>query len=183
MSRRTQVAVLGSFETGRRSNGAERIGTGNVMVRRWSKAEMWVPGAYLALVVAMLLYVAVGSRTGDIGFFGVWPILATAPVSVLLLSSFGPAADALDEPAPVEEPVYEGSQPPPEPLPTEFLPESDPRPSDWVAPDTSVDGKLDMWSDLGFHGTVLVGALVNAAAIWALLRYVARRRDARSAQV
>ncbi|MFK0259233.1 hypothetical protein [Streptomyces sp. NPDC090445] len=57
------------------------------MVRRWSKAEMWVPGAYLALVVG-----------------------------------------------------------------------------------------------LGFHAAVLVSALVNAAAIWALFRYTARRRDARSAQ-
>ncbi|MFJ3632619.1 SCO4225 family membrane protein [Streptomyces sp. NPDC090112] len=69
------------------------------MVRRWSKPEMWVPGGYLALVAAMLVYVAVGSSTGDIGFFGVWPILATAPVSVLLLSTFGPAAAVPDEPA------------------------------------------------------------------------------------
>ncbi|WP_374774984.1 hypothetical protein OG756_20780 [Streptomyces sp. NBC_01310] len=156
---------------------------GNVMVRRWSKPEMWVPGGYLALVIAMLVYIAVVSRTGDIGFFGVWPILATAPVSLLLLSTFDPAADALDEPAPVEGPIYEGSQPPPEPPPMEFLPESAPRPSDWVAPDTSIDTKLDMWSEFGFYGAVLVSALVNAAAIWALLRYVARRRDARSAQV
>lgn len=153
------------------------------MVRRWSKAEMWVPGAYLALVVAMLVYVAIGSRTGDIGFFGVWPILATAPVSLLLLSTFGPAADALKESDPVVGPVYEGSQPPSKPEPTEFMPESAPRPSDWVAPDTSVGSKLDMWSGFGFYGAVLVGALVNAAAIWALLRYVARRRDARNAAV
>lgn len=152
------------------------------MVRRWSKPEMWVSGGYLALVVAMLVYVAVGSRTGDIGLFAVWPILATAPVSLLLLSTFGPAADALDEPAPVEGPIYEGSQPPPEP-PREFMSESAPRPSDWVAPDTSIDSKLDMFSEFGFYGAVLVGALVNAAAIWALLRYVARRRDARSARV
>ncbi|MEV8532354.1 hypothetical protein [Streptomyces sp. NPDC051211] len=153
------------------------------MVRRWSKAEMWVPGAYLALVVAMLVYVAIGSRTGDIGLFAALPILATAPVSLLLLSTFGPAADVLDESAPVVEPTYRGSQPPPEPLPTEFVPESAPRPSDWVAPDTSIDTKLDMWSEFGFYGAVLAGALVNAVAIWALLRYVARRRDARSAQV
>lgn len=152
------------------------------MVRRWSKPEMWVPGGYLALVVAMLVYVAIGSRTGDIGIFAALPILATAPVSLLLLSSFIPAPDALDESAPVDGPIYEGSQPPPEPLPTEFMPESAPRPSDWVAPDTSVDTKLEMWSEFGFYGAVLVGALVNAAAIWALLRYVARRRDARSAQ-
>lgn len=153
------------------------------MVRRWSKAEMWVPGAYLALVVAMLVYVAVGSRTGDIGFFGVWPILATAPVSLMLLMSFGPAADALDESAPVVGPTYSGSEPPPEPLPTEFMPEPTVPPSDWVAPDTSVDPKLDMWPELGFYGAVLFSALVNATAIWALLRYVARRRDARRPQL
>ncbi|MET9607361.1 hypothetical protein ABZZ17_20155 [Streptomyces sp. NPDC006512] len=152
-----------------------------MMVRRWSKPEMWVPGGYLALVVAMLVYVAVVSRTGDVGFFGVWPILATAPVSLFLLSTFGPAAAALEEPAPVEGPLYEGSQPPTK-LPTDYPSESDPLPADWVAPDTSV-GKLDMWSEAGFYGAVLVGALVNGAAIWALLRYVARRRYARSARV
>ncbi|MFZ3471795.1 SCO4225 family membrane protein [Streptomyces sp. 4.24] len=138
-----------------------------------------MPGGYLALVVAMLVYVAVGSRAGDIGFFGVWPILATAPVSLLLLSTFGPAAAALDETPPVEGPIYEGGQAPPEP-PREFMPEYAPRPADWVAPDTSVDGKLGMLSEFGFYGAVLVSALVNAAAIWAVLRYVARRRDARS---
>lgn len=31
-----------------------------------------------------------------------------------------------------------------------------------------------MWEGLGFYAAVLVGALVNAAATWALLRYVAR---------
>ncbi|GHG24706.1 SCO4225 family membrane protein [Streptomyces zaomyceticus] len=160
----------------------KRNGTGNAMVRRWSKPEMWVPGGYLALVVAMLVYIAVGSRTGDIGFFGVWPILATAPVSLLLLSAFAPAADALTGSDPVVEPTYEGSQPPPEPPPTEFIPESAPRPSDWVAPDTSVDTTFDLWVEFGFYGAVLACALVNAAGIWALFRHVARRRDARSAQ-
>lgn len=154
------------------------------MVRRWSKAEMWVPGAYLAVVVAMLVYVGVGSRTGDVGFFGVWPILATAPVSIMLLSVFGPAAAALNEtPPPVGGPVYEGSTPPPEPPHTELVPESAPRPADWVAPDTSVDGKFDMLGEFGFYGAVLVSALINATAIWALLRYVARRRGVRTAQV
>ncbi|MFG2901613.1 SCO4225 family membrane protein [Streptomyces zaomyceticus] len=150
------------------------------MARRWSKPEMWVPGAYLALVVAMLVHTAVGSRTGDIGLFGVWPILATAPTSLLLLSAFGTAAAALIEPASETGPTYEGSQPPPEPLPTEFVPESAPRPSDWVAPDTTFDAKLGMWAEFGFYGAVLVCALVNAAAIWALFRHVARRRDARA---
>ncbi|WP_416237655.1 SCO4225 family membrane protein [Streptomyces sp. NBC_00162] len=67
---------------------------------------MWVPGGYLALVVAMLVWVEVG----DIGFGGIWPMLATAPVSLLLLVPFGPASDALHS-APVVEPHY-GSQPP-----------------------------------------------------------------------
>ncbi|MCY0937408.1 SCO4225 family membrane protein [Streptomyces sp. H34-S4] len=152
------------------------------MVRRWSNAEMWVPGVYLALVVALLVYFAVGQWNGDSGFFGVWPILATAPVSLLLLASFGPGAAALDAPAPVVGPIYEGSQPPrPEP-PREFLPESAPRPADWV-PDTSESAKFDMLDGFGFYAAVLVSALINAAAIWALLRYVTRRRDAGSAQV
>ncbi|MFF3015362.1 SCO4225 family membrane protein [Streptomyces sp. NPDC057939] len=152
------------------------------MVWRWSKPEMWVPGGYLVLVVAMLVYVAVVSRTGDIGFFGVWPILATAPVSLLLLSTFGPAAAALDEPAPVEGPIHEGPHPPIK-LPTDYPSESAPLPADWVAPDTSIDTKLDMWSEAGFHGAVLISALVNATAIWALLRHMARRHNARSALV
>ncbi len=152
------------------------------MVRRWSKPEMWVPGGYLALVAAMLVYVAVGSRTGDIGMFPVWPVLATAPVSLLLLSAFIPAADALDSAPPMDPDPQYGSQPPTK-LPTDYPSESDPRPADWVPPDTSIDTKLDMWPEFGFYGAVLVSALVNAAAIWALLRYVARRRDARSAQV
>ncbi|MET9568850.1 SCO4225 family membrane protein [Streptomyces virginiae] len=139
-----------------------------------------MPGAYLALVVAMLVYVAVGSRIGDIGFFGVWPILATAPVSLLLLGAFGPAVDALDSAPPMDPHPQYGSEPPTK-LPTDYPSESDPLPADWV-PDTSVAAEPSMWDGLGFYVPVLVGALVNAAAIWALLRYVARRRDARSAQ-
>lgn len=149
------------------------------MVRHWSKPEMWVPGGYLALVLAMVVYMEVGSRVGDIGFFGVWPVLATAPVSLLLLGAFGPGAAALDEPAP-EGPEYYGSEPPAR-LPTDYPDPSDPLPADWV-PDTSVSGKLDMWAGLGFTAAILVGALVNATAIWALLRYVARRRAAGSAR-
>ncbi|MFZ3499025.1 hypothetical protein ACODT5_38410 [Streptomyces sp. 5.8] len=113
--------------------------------------------------------------------FGALPILATAPVSMLLLSSFGPAADALDETPPAEGPVYEGSQPPPEPLHTEFPPESAPRPADWVAPDTSYDGKFDMGTEFGLYGAILVSALINATALWALLRYAARTYVPRSA--
>lgn len=35
------------------------------MVRRWSKPELWVPGGYLALVVAMLVYLLGDSLRGD----------------------------------------------------------------------------------------------------------------------
>ncbi|WP_158717210.1 MULTISPECIES: SCO4225 family membrane protein [unclassified Streptomyces] len=141
-----------------------------------------MPSAYLALVVAMLVYIEIGSRMGDIGFFGVWPILATAPVSLLLLSSFRPAAaDALNSaPMPPGEPYY-GSEPPAEP-PMEFISESAPRPADWV-PDTSVAADPGIWSGFGFHAAILAGALVNAAAIWTLLRYTARRRAAGKARV
>ncbi|MGW7456007.1 SCO4225 family membrane protein [Streptomyces sp. NPDC054787] len=83
---------------------------------------------HLALVVALLVWVEVGSRTGDIGFGGIWPLLATAPVSLLLLVPFGPASDALDQ-APVVESHY-GSQPP-TPLPAPPS-ESAPLPSDWA---------------------------------------------------
>lgn len=180
MSRRTQAAIPGSFETGNRTNEAERNGTGNVMVRRWSKAEMWVPGAYLALVAAMLVYVAVGSRTGDIGMFAAWPILATAPVSLLLLPLLVPAPDTLDSDTPLD-PQYEGSEPPAK-LPTDYPSESAPLPEDWVAQDTSAADDPSMWAGLGFGAVILVSALVNATAIWSLLRYVARRRAARSPQ-
>lgn len=152
------------------------------MVRRWSKAEMWVPGAYLVLVVAMLVYCAVGQWNGDSGMFGVWPILATAPLSILLLTLFVPAPDALDSDTPFD-PQY-GSEPPAK-LPTDYPwypSESAPLPEDW-APDTSVAADPSMWGGLAFCVAILVCALVNATAIWALLRYVARRRDARSAQV
>ncbi|MGW2680850.1 SCO4225 family membrane protein [Streptomyces sp. NPDC001436] len=152
-------------------------GTGNDMVRRWSKAEMWVPTAYLALVAAMLLYFAVGQWNGDSGFFGVWPILATAPVSVLLLTFSGPAADALDSAPPMDPHPQYGSQPPTK-LPTHYPSQSDPRPADWT-PDTSVTAEPSTWDGLGFYAAVLVSALVNAAAIWALLRHAARRRRAR----
>ncbi|MEV4190481.1 SCO4225 family membrane protein [Streptomyces toxytricini] len=141
-----------------------------------------MPGAYLALVVALLVYVAVGSRIGDIGIFGAWPILATAPVSFFLMMFFGPEVDALDSAPPMDPHPQYGSEPPTK-LPTDYPSASDPLPTDWVAPDTSVDPKIDMLDGFGFYAPVLVGALVNAAAIWALLRYVARRRDARNTQV
>ncbi|MCX5405873.1 hypothetical protein OHA37_18500 [Streptomyces sp. NBC_00335] len=141
-----------------------------------------MPGAYLALVVAMLVYLAVGSRTGDVGMFGALPILATAPVSMLLLSSFGPAADALEAAPPVDPHPYTGSEPPTK-LPTDypwFASDAEPLPADYV-PDTSVDSKLDMGGEFGLYGAVLVSALINATAIWALLRYAARSYVAKCA--
>ncbi|MGW2207300.1 SCO4225 family membrane protein [Streptomyces sp. NPDC001774] len=143
------------------------------MQRRWSKVEMWVPGSYLALVLAMQLWVVVDSRTGGGGFAGVWPLLATAPVSLLILGLFGPAKNAsAADPAPDVAPHY-GSQPP-TPLPPEFPSETAPLPADWT-PDTSVAAEPGMWDVLGFHGAILVGALVNAAAIWAFVRFLVRR--------
>ncbi|MEU9865787.1 hypothetical protein AB0D99_33465 [Streptomyces sp. NPDC047971] len=151
------------------------------MVQRWSKAEMWVPSAYLALVVALLVSFVVGQRNGDSGFFAAWPIMATAPVSVLLLTSFGPAADALDSAPPVDPHPQDGPQPPAK-LPTDYPSESDPRPADWV-PDTSVAADPGIWAELGFCAAILAGALANATAIWALLHHAARRRHTRRAQV
>ncbi len=144
------------------------------MERRWSKAERWVPGGYLALVLGMLVWVAVVSRTGDIGFGAMWLALATAPVSLLLLIPFGPSpADALES-APVVEPSH-GDQPP-TPLPVEVPSESAPLPADW-APDTSLAAQPEIWTECGFYAAVLVGALINATMLWALLRHRARRRS------
>ncbi|MER7954388.1 hypothetical protein [Streptomyces sp. NPDC096030] len=140
------------------------------MERRWSKVEMWVPGSYLALVLAMQLWVTVA---GD-GFAGVWPLLATAPVSLLVLGLFGPAKGAAPaDPGPEVVP-HDGSEPP-TPLPSEFPSVTDPLPADWT-PDTSVAAEPGMGEILGFHGAILIGALVNAAAIWAFVRFLVRRR-------
>ncbi|WP_435060033.1 SCO4225 family membrane protein [Streptomyces sp. bgisy060] len=143
------------------------------MERRWSKAEMWVPGGYLALVLALELGTYAIGRTGDAGFAGIWPLLATAPVSLLLLGFFGPAVKAASaDPAPAVVP-HHGEQPP-TPLPTELSPENTPLPADWT-PDTTAAGP-EAWSALGFHAAVLIGALVNAAAIWSFVRFLVQRR-------
>lgn len=144
------------------------------MERRWSKVEMWVPGGYLALVLAMQVWVVVGSRTGDIGFGAVHPILATAPVSLLLLGLFGPAKDALAAGTDPQVAPHDGSQPP-TPLPSDFPSENDPLPADWT-PDTTTAAEPGMWEGLGFHAAILIGALVNATAIWAFVRFLVRRR-------
>ncbi|MFE0699296.1 SCO4225 family membrane protein [Streptomyces sp. NPDC058872] len=145
------------------------------MERRWSKAEMWVPGGYLVLVLALEFWTYALGRTGDAGFAGIWPLLATAPVSLLLLGLFGPAMQAAAGPAPEVVPHY-GDQPP-TPLSAELSPENTPLPADWT-PDTTTALGPEPWSVLGFHAAVLIGALVNAAAIWAFVRFLVRRRPA-----
>ncbi|MEV7723583.1 hypothetical protein AB0P15_02470 [Streptomyces sp. NPDC087917] len=61
------------------------------MVRgRGSKLEVWVPAGYLAVVVGSLIWVEVLSRTGDAGFAGIWPLFATAPLSILALLLLAP---------------------------------------------------------------------------------------------
>ncbi|MFD3328816.1 hypothetical protein [Streptomyces sp. NPDC058701] len=154
------------------------------MVRRWSKPEMWVPGGYLALVAAMLVRLEMASQAGhDTIFSTLGPILATAPVSLLLLTAFGAAKAALESaevPPPTAEPSY-GSLPPAEPL-TESVPEPGRYPADWV-PDPSVAAEPDLWAGLGIYAPLLIGALINATAIWALLRHLAKGREARSALV
>ncbi|UUU37960.1 hypothetical protein [Streptomyces sp. NBC_00162] len=41
----------------------------------------------------------------------------------------------------------------------------------------------EMWAGLGFHAAVLAGALINAVALWALLRHWARQRNSKGTQV
>lgn len=154
------------------------------MESRWSKAEMWVPCGYLALVLGLQLWVEVVSRTGDIGFGAIWPMLATAPASLLPLVAFGPVP-----PAPPAEPPSVGAlapdgtpawgvEPPPVPLPSEGAP----MPADWV-PDTSVVPEPEMLIMFGYYGALVAGALINASLMWMVLRAVARRRRRGSAGV
>ena len=144
---------------------------GNVMERRWSKVEMWVPAGYLALVLALQVWVEVVGRTGDIGFGGIWPMLATAPVSLLLLIPFGAPDPVSLGAAPVGQP-YSGAEPPPEP--PDFS-ESAPLPADW-APDTSVLAEPAIWTGFGFHAVLVASALANAALLRLLVAAVVRRR-------
>ncbi|MFD9722649.1 SCO4225 family membrane protein [Streptomyces sp. NPDC059072] len=141
------------------------------MERRRSKLELWVPGGYLAVVLGLQVWVEVLSRTGDAGFAGMWPLLATAPFSLLpLFVSMPGAGDPLEQ-TPV--PVPMGSRPP-EPLPVD--PAAPPLPpTDWQA-DQPVG--LDPWAGFGFYGALLFGALVNAGLLWALVRVIVRRRQA-----
>lgn len=68
--------------------------------------------------------------------------------------------------------VHTGPQEP-APVPLEEPPPS-PAP-DWTM-DQSVSEPLTAWSDFGYYPSVLVGALVNAAVLWAVVRVLVRRR-------
>ncbi|MFC9296523.1 SCO4225 family membrane protein [Streptomyces sp. NPDC057011] len=143
---------------------------------RRSRLEVWVPGGYLAAVVGVQIWVEVLSRTGDAGFAGVWTVFATAPFSVLALLAFTPGAGA--PPEPPDGLVHTGPEPPtPLPAPSELPPPA----ADW-SPDPSVTEPLDAlgaWAGFGWYGAILAGALINATALWALVRVVAGRRRAR----
>ncbi|MFI5619641.1 SCO4225 family membrane protein [Streptomyces sp. NPDC051567] len=159
------------------------------MGRRRSKLEVWLPAAYLAVVVGLLVWVDVLFRTGDAGFAGIWPMLATAPLSLLamLLVLPDPGAPGLSEVTP---PVHTGGVPPeplpvpvPAPLPGETLgpvPMGPPLPTDSVVHDLPGVELFDTWLRFGFYGVILACALVNATALWALVRgltgLLARRR-------
>ncbi|MFD3696883.1 SCO4225 family membrane protein [Streptomyces sp. NPDC058646] len=132
-----------------------------------------MPGGYLSVVVGIQAWVEVLARTGDAGFAGVWPLLATAPVSVLALPLTHPAPDPVSG-APVH-PVHTGPEPP-APLVLEEPPLSPP-PSGWAV-DPGIAEQPEVWAGLGLYGAVLAGALVNATALWALVRCVVHRRQA-----
>ncbi|MEU8777129.1 hypothetical protein [Streptomyces sp. NPDC048606] len=148
---------------------------------RRARLHVWVPAGYLALVVGLLVWVDVLVRTGDAGFAGVWPLLATAPLSVLALGLIVPDPASLGS-AEAAPPVHTGPVPP-EPLPAPVaLPEAMPEAMPEAVPDLAGGGAelSDAWLGFGFYGVVLACALVNATALWALGRglsgLLARRR-------
>ncbi|MCX5199069.1 hypothetical protein OOK31_35170 [Streptomyces sp. NBC_00249] len=149
---------------------------------RRSRLEVWIPGGYLAVVVGLLVWVDVLVRTGDAGFAGVWPILASAPVSLLAAGLFLPGpGKALEEPE--TEPPYTGPEPPPVgPGPDGAVPlpvGPPPSPGEWSAGADlpPVGEQADLWLGFGFYGAVLAGALVNAALLWLLVRGVVSLRS------
>ncbi|MFD6970332.1 SCO4225 family membrane protein [Streptomyces sp. NPDC059949] len=148
------------------------------MRRRRSRLEVWIPAVYLAVVVGLLVWVDVLVRTGDAGFAGIWPVLATAPLSILALWLI--VADPESAGAPEDTPpAHTGPVPPPEPQPQ---PEGPP-PTDSGTYDLPSAELSDMWLGFEFYGVILACALINATALWALLRgltaLLARRRQAR----
>ncbi|MFJ8209052.1 SCO4225 family membrane protein [Streptomyces sp. NPDC096033] len=117
------------------------------MRRQRSRLEVWVPTCYLAVVAGLLVWVDVLVRTGDAGLAGVWPMLATAPLSLPVMRLIEPDPESLGVPAPVG------------PAPAD--------PGAYGMPGTELP---DMWLGFGFYGVILACALVNATALWALLR-------------
>ncbi|MCY0935314.1 SCO4225 family membrane protein [Streptomyces sp. H34-S4] len=146
------------------------------MERRRSRLEVWLPGGYLVLVLAVQLWVEVVSRTGDGALAGVWSLLLTAPFSLVVVWLSAPGRGP---PVPQPEGLVHTGAEPPTPLPA---PLSSELPSE--LPSAPVDGVLDpsafealgatMW--WGYYGALVVGALVNAVALWALVRVLAGRR-------
>ncbi|MBZ9596382.1 hypothetical protein K7B06_14960 [Streptomyces erythrochromogenes] len=138
----------------------------------------------MAVVVGLLVWVDVLIPTGDAGFAGVWPIMATAPLSVLALGLTVPDPDSFGAPG-VTPPVHTGPVPPePQPVPVETsgpVP-VEPLPTDAGVHELPAAELSDMWLGFGFYGVILACALVNATALWALLRgltgLLARRRPA-----
>lgn len=137
------------------------------------------------MVVGLLVWVDVLVRTGDAGFAGVWPILATAPLSLLAMALIVPDPESLGTPE-VTPPVHTGPVPP-EPLPVplpgetpESAPPVGPLPTDSGMHDLPGAELPDMWLGFGFYAVILACALVNATALWALVRgltgLLARRR-------
>lgn len=132
---------------------------------------MWVPGGYVAAVLGMQLWVEVVSRTGDAGFAGMWPMLATAPLSLLALMAVPGPGDPVAAPHGL---AHTGPPVPVEPLPAEAAP----LPAA-VSADSSLAEGFEALAGIGFYGALLFGALANATCLWALTRVVVRRRQAR----
>ncbi|MFC7217072.1 SCO4225 family membrane protein [Streptomyces polyrhachis] len=139
------------------------------MRRQRSALEVWVPAGYLVGVVGLVAWVGVLGRTGDAGFAGIWPILATAPLSLSALGMIMPDPESLGlaEEAP---PAGAGPVPPePAPVPMEAAPTGP------AAQDLSGAELTDTASTFGFYGVILACALVNATALWAVVRLVTGR--------
>ncbi|MGW0364597.1 SCO4225 family membrane protein [Streptomyces sp. NPDC003034] len=162
-------------------------------MRRRSRVEVWVPAGYLAVVVGLLVWVDVLVRRGDAGFAGIWPMLATAPLSLLAMRLIVPDPESPEMPE-VTPPVHTGPLPPepqPVPLPEPLLGETPepvplpvgPPPTDSAVYDLPGTDLPDTWLGFGFYGVILASALVNATALWALVRgltgLLARRRRER----
>ncbi|MFJ7265992.1 SCO4225 family membrane protein [Streptomyces sp. NPDC099050] len=118
-----------------------------------SRLEVWLPVGYLVLVLVVQVWVEVVSRTGEVWFARVWSLLLTAPFSFVVADVFldGPGALVVPEAL-----LRTGLEPASAPV------------GEWVDP--SAFGSLGSGGTWGFYAALLVGALLNAAAIWGLVR-------------